>query len=79
MMPFNDYVTSLSNSKELPDWIRNNLYDWSYNPKKAYQLLESAGFKRGADGKWYMPDGKPFRFEILSVAAWAHHNFSNMG
>jgi len=71
MMPFNDYVTSLSNSKELPDWIRNNLYDWSYNPKKAYQLLESVGFKRGADGKWYMPDGKPFRFEILSVAAWA--------
>jgi peptide/nickel transport system substrate-binding protein len=71
MVPFNDYITSLANSKELPSWIRNNLYDWSYNPQKAYQLLESVGFKRGADGKWYMPNGQPFRFEILSVSAWA--------
>lgn len=70
-LAYRDYITGQLRSSDLPDWITNNLYDWSYNPQKAYQLLESVGFKRGADGKWYMPDGKPFRFQLLCVSAWA--------
>ena len=67
---YNDYITGLSKSEELPEYVRNNLYDWSYNPEKAYKLLEEAGFTQ-KDGKWYLPNGQPFKVEILSVSAWA--------
>ncbi|MEM0026462.1 MAG: ABC transporter substrate-binding protein [Ignisphaera sp.] len=64
-LPLDDYITGLGNSSWLPNWIRNNLYDWSYNPTKAYQLLEKAGFKRGSDGKWYdTRTGQPLSIEI---------------
>jgi len=67
---FNDYITGLSSSEELPEEVRNNLYDWSYNEERAYQLLEEAGFTREG-GQWYRPDGQPFTIEILTVSAWA--------
>jgi len=69
-LAFNDYITGLSNSKDLPEEVRNNLYDWSYNPERAYQLLEKVGFTK-KDGQWYRPDGQPFTVEVLSVSAWA--------
>ncbi|MEM2511506.1 MAG: ABC transporter substrate-binding protein [Ignisphaera sp.] len=65
-MPFKDYITGQSSSEWFADWIKNNLYDWSYNPQKAYQLLEKAGFKRGSDGKWYdTKTGQPLKVSIL--------------
>ncbi|MEM1526376.1 MAG: ABC transporter substrate-binding protein [Ignisphaera sp.] len=64
-LPINDYITGLGDSNWLPDWIKNNLYDWSYNPQKAYQLLEKAGFKKGSDGKWYdTKTGQPLSLEV---------------
>jgi len=38
---------------------------WKYAPEEASKLLEKHGFKKGADGKWYMPDGKPFKVKIM--------------
>jgi hypothetical protein len=71
-LPYTDLVTGQFKSSDLPTWITDNLpINYGYNPQKAYQLLESVGFKRGADGKWYMPNGKPFHFEVLCVSAWA--------
>mgnify|MGYP000212137926 CR=1 FL=1 len=69
-LAYNDYITGQPNSKDLPAYIRENLYDWSYNPEKAYKLLEKVGFKR-KNGKWYRPDGEPFRVEVLCVSAWS--------
>jgi peptide/nickel transport system substrate-binding protein len=30
---------------------------WKYDPFKAAEMLEAQGFSKGADGKWYLPDG----------------------
>lgn len=44
------------------------LGDWTtYNPEKAAQMLEDAGYKLGADGVRTMPDGTPMKFELLMV------------
>lgn len=32
-------------------------YGWEYNPEKAEQILEDAGYIKGSDGKWKNPDG----------------------
>jgi peptide/nickel transport system substrate-binding protein len=37
---------------------------------KATQLLESAGFKKGSDGMYADPSGKPFAFNIDVVTGW---------
>ncbi|MEM2852145.1 MAG: ABC transporter substrate-binding protein, partial [Ignisphaera sp.] len=71
VLPFKDYITSLMTTEGIPEWIKKNLYEWTYNPQKAYQLLEGVGFRRGPDGKWYTPKGEPFRFTIMCVSQWA--------
>lgn len=41
-------------------------YGWEYNPKKAVELLESIGCKKGPDGIYRLPDGTrlgPFKIE----------------
>lgn len=41
-------------------------YGWEYNPKKAIELLESIGCKKGPDGIYRLPDGTrlgPFKIE----------------
>jgi peptide/nickel transport system substrate-binding protein len=52
------------------DKAQLNKYDYSYNPKRATDLLEKAGYKRGADGIFESPDGKPLSFGIINVAGW---------
>jgi len=32
---------------------------WRYEPARAEQILRAAGYKKGADGKYRMPDGSP--------------------
>ena len=39
-----------------------------YDPKKAEQLLDSAGYKKGADGFYTMPNGKPISL-VFTVQA----------
>jgi peptide/nickel transport system substrate-binding protein len=36
---------------------------YPHDPRRAQQLLEDAGFRRGADGAWLTPTGEPFTLE----------------
>ncbi len=42
-----------------------------YDPQKALRLLESAGFHKNSHGTLMMPNGKPFTFSLLCVAAYS--------
>lgn len=37
------------------------------DPAKATSLLQGAGFKKGADGKWLLPDGQPWKITLQTV------------
>jgi peptide/nickel transport system substrate-binding protein len=43
---------------------------YAYDPKKAIAILEKAGFKRGDDGTFASPDGKPLAFTIINQSAY---------
>jgi len=46
--------------------------DWvHYDLARANALLDAAGYARGADGKRHLPDGRTWRYEVLSVAGWS--------
>lgn len=47
---------------------------WKYDPQEAENILTSIGFSRGADGKWLLPSGEPWRIEIIGVPEWADIN-----
>jgi len=46
------------------DWVR-------YDIDRANSLLDEAGHRRGPDGVRLLPDGKPWRYEILTVSGWS--------
>jgi peptide/nickel transport system substrate-binding protein len=46
------------------DWVRHDL-------ARAGALLDSAGFRKGADGKRLLPNGKPWTYDILTVSGWS--------
>lgn len=46
------------------DWVRHDLAG-------ANRLLDEAGHRRGADGIRLLPDGKPWKYEIITVAGWS--------
>lgn len=61
--------------KPLESQLANMGYDpstgwWKYDPQKAAQLLESVGFKRGADGKWLLPDGRRWVIDITAPSGF---------
>lgn len=41
---------------------------WKYDVEEAGKLLESVGFKKDANGKWLLPDGKPWTIAINAPA-----------
>jgi len=41
-------------------------YGYSYNPAKAISILQKAGFKRGPDGIFQTPSGKPLSFTVVN-------------
>jgi peptide/nickel transport system substrate-binding protein len=43
---------------------------YSYDPAKAIAILEKAGYKRGSDGMFVSPDGKPLAFTIINQSAY---------
>ena len=43
---------------------------YKYDPAKAIAILEKAGYKRGADGIFTTPDGKPLSFTIINQSAY---------
>jgi len=68
-VPYTDYPTSISSTVFFPDWIKENLRNWTYNPTEAYKLLERAGFVKGGDGYWRTPDGQEIKIEYLVTTA----------
>jgi peptide/nickel transport system substrate-binding protein len=46
--------------------------EWTkYDPARANSMLDQAGFLRGEDGTRRLPDGSPWRYEILTVSGWS--------
>ncbi|MCD6546564.1 MAG: ABC transporter substrate-binding protein [Thermotogae bacterium] len=43
---------------------------WKYDPKKAEELLKKVGFKRDENGKWLLPNGKPWSFSIICPSGY---------
>jgi peptide/nickel transport system substrate-binding protein len=43
---------------------------YKYDPAEAISILEKAGYKRGADGVFETPDGKPLDFTIINQSAY---------
>lgn len=50
---------------------------YKYAPEEAAMLLEKNGFSRDADGMWLLPDGTPWRIEILTRSDTSHLEFKN--
>lgn len=51
------------------EWIDQaavDKYGYKYDPAKVAELLGQAGFKKGADGMFQQPDGKPFKLSIIN-------------
>lgn len=50
---------------------------YKHAPEVAAQLLEKNGFSRNARGQWLLPDGSPWRIEILVPTNMSSHGFLN--
>ena len=50
---------------------------YKYDPDAATKLLEKNGFSKDADGMWLLPDGTPWRIEVLSRSDTSHLSFKN--
>jgi peptide/nickel transport system substrate-binding protein len=50
---------------------------WKYAPDVATKLLEKNGFKKDAQGKWLMPDGKPWKFSIVTGTTAGDAGYQN--
>ncbi len=47
-----------------------NSAGYKYDPKMAISILEKAGFKRGGNGTFVSPSGKPLSFTIINQSAY---------
>ncbi|MFC4617596.1 ABC transporter substrate-binding protein [Camelliibacillus cellulosilyticus] len=56
------------------DWIDPSIPEeklkLSYDPKKAVETLEKAGYKKGSDGIFVSPAGKKLSFTLQTVSGW---------
>jgi peptide/nickel transport system substrate-binding protein len=43
---------------------------WKYDPTQAEKLLNSVGMKKGGDGFYTLPDGKPWELELVIPGDW---------
>ena len=50
---------------------------YKYAPDAAEALLKKNGFSRDSGGKWLLPDGKPWRIELIGTTSTSHHGFLN--
>jgi peptide/nickel transport system substrate-binding protein len=46
-------------------------YNYTYNPAKAEQVLTSAGFKKGSNGIFVSPSGKPLSFSVINIGGYS--------
>ena len=52
-------------------WQDNSITQPTYNPTKAQQILTSAGFKKGSNGVFSDPSGKPLSFTIKTISGFS--------
>ena len=50
---------------------------YKYAPEAAEKLLLKNGFSRDADGMWLLPDGTPWKIEILDMTSTVNPPFKN--
>jgi len=50
---------------------------YKYDPEAATKLLEKNGFSKNADGQWLLPDGTPWKIEVISRSDTSHLSFKN--
>ena len=50
---------------------------YKYAPDIATKLLEKNGFIKDKSGKWLLPDGTPWKLEVLEKTDTSHHTFKN--
>lgn len=50
---------------------------YKYAPDVATKLLEKNGFKKNKDGKWLLPDGKPWKISYLCGNILTNHDARN--
>jgi peptide/nickel transport system substrate-binding protein len=50
---------------------------YKYAPEEAAKLLEKNGFSKNADEQWLLPDGTPWKIEVLSRSDTSHLSFKN--
>ncbi|HUM44212.1 MAG TPA: ABC transporter substrate-binding protein, partial [Fervidobacterium sp.] len=50
---------------------------WKYAPDVAEQLLTRNGFKRDKNGKWLLPDGNPWKINIVTTPVATHPQHRN--
>lgn len=48
--------------------VEPGLTKYPHDPKRAEQLLEEMGMRRGSDGFYLGPNGQPFSFEVMVLA-----------
>src|SRR2546430_4253697 len=52
-------------------WLDEKLaHQYDYNPQKAIQTLEAAGYKKKGD-LYYTPDGKPLSFTMINIGGYS--------
>lgn len=50
---------------------------YKYAPDVAAKLLEKNGFSKDSNGKWLLPDGTPWKIELLEKTDTSHHTYKN--
>jgi len=50
---------------------------YKYAPEAATALLVKNGFSKDANGKWLLPDGKPWRIEVTGATNTSSHGYLN--
>jgi len=54
---------------EITDWANENLEPYTYDPKKARELLATAGWEEGDSSR--VRDGSPLRVDLWTYDAWS--------
>jgi peptide/nickel transport system substrate-binding protein len=52
-------------------WVDSSLSVPGYDPAKADQILNSAGYKKGSDGIYRSPSGQPLSFTIKTISGYS--------
>ena len=71
MVPASDPTGLLPTWKKWEDKSAIKKYGITYDPAKAKQILEEAGYKMGADGYFTEPDGTPIDLKLEVPSGWS--------